>query len=148
MLPISLIQRENPVRLIHHAANCKHSCPPGSPGALEGCLSAGSAIVEIDVVPLADASFALIHDRDLSVETSGSGDAIQATRKQVKKLTYKVDGEITKHKIGFLEEAVEIFAPIRKPSDCSLISSPTPRSLRPSCANLWGSFPRCWIAFR
>jgi len=110
MLPISLIQRENPVRLIHHAAKCKHSCPPGSPAALDGCLSAGSAIVEIDVVPLADASFALIHDRDLGVETSGTGDAIQATRKQVRKLTYKVNGEITKHKIGFLEDAVEIFA--------------------------------------
>lgn len=110
MLPISLIQRDKPVRLIHHAANCKHSSPPGSPAALEGCLSAGSAIVEIDVIPLADGSFALIHDRDLGVETSGSGDAIQATRKQVKKLTYKVNGEITKYKIGFLEDAIEIFA--------------------------------------
>lgn len=110
MLPISLIQRENPVRLIHHAANCKPSCPPGSPAALEGCLSAGSAIIEIDVIPLADGSFALIHDRDLGIETSGSGDAIQATRKQVRKLTYKVNGEVTKHKIGFLEEAIEIFA--------------------------------------
>lgn len=110
MLPISLIQRENPVRLIHHAANCKQSCPPGSPAALEGCLRAGSAIIEIDVIPLADGSFALIHDRDLGIETSGSGDAIQATRKQVRKLTYKVNGEVTKHKIGFLEEAIEIFA--------------------------------------
>ncbi len=110
MLPISLIQRENPVRLIHHAANCKQSYAPGSPAALEGCLSAGSAIVEIDVIPLADGSFALIHDRDLSVETSGSGDAIQTTRKQVRKLTYKVNGEVTNHKIGFLEDAIEIFA--------------------------------------
>ncbi|MBG0787779.1 MAG: hypothetical protein H0S79_22035 [Anaerolineaceae bacterium] len=110
MLPISLIQRENPVRLIHHAANCKPTCPPGSPAALEGCLGAGSAIVEIDVIPLADGSFALIHDRDLSIETSGSGDAIQATRKQVRKLTYKVNGEVTKHKVGFLEDAIEIFA--------------------------------------
>ncbi|QRN82829.1 hypothetical protein JR338_10450 [Chloroflexota bacterium] len=110
MLPISLIQRENPVRLIHHAANCKQSYPPGSPAALEGCLRAGSAIIEIDVIPLADGSFALIHDRDLSVETSGSGDAIQATRKQVRKLNYKVNGEVTKHKVGFLEDAIEIFA--------------------------------------
>ena len=110
MLPISLIQRDHPVHLIHHAANCNHAFPPGSPAALESCLSAGSAIVEIDVIPLADASFALIHDRDLGVETSGAGDAIQATRSQVEKLTYKVNGQITNHKIGFLEEAIDIFA--------------------------------------
>ena len=110
MLPISLIQREKPVRLIHHAANCEPTNPPGSPAALEACLSAGSALVEIDVIPLADASFALIHDRDLSVETSGKGDAIQASRSQVEKLTYKADGQVTHQKIGFLEEAIEIFA--------------------------------------
>ena len=110
MLPISLIQREQPVRLIHHAANCDPSLPAGSPAALEACLSMGSALVEIDVIPLADGSFALIHDRDLSVETSGTGDAIQSTRSQIKKLTYKADGQITDQKIGFLEEAIAIFA--------------------------------------
>lgn len=110
MLPISLVQREQPVRLIHHAANCDPSLPAGSPAALEACLNAGSALVEVDVLPLADASFALLHDRDLSVETSGTGDAIQSTRSQIKKLTYKADGQITDQKIGFLEEAIEIFA--------------------------------------
>ena len=110
MLPISLIQREKPVRLIHHAANCNPAYPSGSPAALEACLSAGSALVEIDVLPLADASFALMHDRFLEIETSGTGDAIQSTRSQIKKLTYKADGQITDHKIGFLEEAIEIFA--------------------------------------
>ena len=110
MLPISLIQREKPVRLIHHAANCNPAYPSGSPAALEACLSAGSALVEIDVLPLADASFALMHDRFLEIETSGTGDAIQSTRSQIRKLTYKADGQITDHKIGFLEEAIEIFA--------------------------------------
>ena len=110
MLPISLIQREKPVRLIHHAANCNPAYPSGSPAALEACLSAGSALVEIDVLPLADGSFALMHDRFLEIETSGTGDAIQSTRSQIKKLTYKADGQITDHKIGFLEEAIEIFA--------------------------------------
>lgn len=110
MLPISLIQREQPVRLIHHAANCDPSLPAGSPTALEACLSAGSALVEIDVVPLADGSFALMHDRFLEVETSGKGDAIQSSRSKIEKLTYKVNGEVTSHKVGFLEEAIDIFA--------------------------------------
>jgi glycerophosphoryl diester phosphodiesterase len=110
MLPISLIQREQPVRLIHHAANCDPCLPAGSPTALEACLSAGSALVEIDVVPLADGSFALMHDRFLEVETSGKGDAIQSSRSKIEKLTYKVNGEVTSHKVGFLEEAIDIFA--------------------------------------
>lgn len=110
MLPETLESRQRPVRLIHHAANCGHKNPPGSVSALDACLSSGSAVVEIDVIPLGDGSFALIHDRDLSVETSGEGDAIQSTRGQVERLYYKVDGEIRDEKVGFLEDAVAIFA--------------------------------------
>ncbi len=110
MLPETLETRQRPVRLIHHAANCGHKDPPGSLNALDNCLASGSAVVEIDVIPLADGSFALIHDRDLSVETSGVGDAIQSTRGQIERLQYKVDGEICEEKVGFLEDAIAIFA--------------------------------------
>jgi glycerophosphoryl diester phosphodiesterase len=106
MLPETLDARERPVRLIHHAANCGHSHAPGSPAALAACLAAGAAIVEIDVLPLADGSFALLHDRDLSVETSAQGDAIRSTREQIEPLFYKTGGE----KVGFLENAIAIFA--------------------------------------
>ncbi len=110
MLPETFESRQRPVRLIHHAANCGHQNPPGSVSALEACLSGGPAVVEIDVIPIADGSFALIHDRDLSVETSGEGDAIQSTRKQIERLQYKVEGKVYEEKVGFLEDAVAVFA--------------------------------------
>lgn len=110
MLPETLDARKRPVRLIHHAANCGHIHAPGSPAALEACLTSGAAIVEIDVIPLADGSFALIHERDLAVETSGQGDAITATREQIEPLFYKVRGEVSTEQIGFLEDAIAIFA--------------------------------------
>lgn len=97
--------RKTPVRLIHHAANCDHGSQSGSLSALDHCLAAGAALVEIDILSLADGSFALLHDRGLSSQTSGEGDAIQSTRKDLQSLTYKS----SKEKIGFLEDAVEIF---------------------------------------
>jgi glycerophosphoryl diester phosphodiesterase len=108
MLPETLDLRERPVTLIHHAANCSHGLPPGSLSALEKCLSRGAAAVEIDVIPLADGSFALLHDRDLSLETDGEGEAPAATRQQVARLHYRVKGEIRDEKVGFLERAVAL----------------------------------------
>jgi hypothetical protein len=49
-----------PVTLIHHAANNGHTAPPGSLSALEHCLKAGTAVVEIDLIPLADGSFGVV----------------------------------------------------------------------------------------
>jgi len=108
MLPETLDLRENPVTLIHHAANCGHDAPPGSLSALEACLSAGAAAVEIDIIPLADGSFALLHDQDLELETNGKGKAPGMTREQIESLHYRVDGEITDEKVGFLENAIDL----------------------------------------
>lgn len=108
MLPETFEFRSRPVHLIHHAAHCHHDHPAGSLAALESCLRTGAARVEIDVIPLADGSFALLHERDLSVETSGVGDAVRATRREVETLTYKVEGQIRTEKIGFLEGAIDL----------------------------------------
>lgn len=99
-----------PVTLIHHAANHEHNAPPGSLSALESCLQAGAAVIEIDVIPLADGSFALLHEQDLSVETDGVGKAPQVGRKQVANLHYRIDGRITDEKVGFLESAINLLA--------------------------------------
>ena len=69
MLPETLHIRETPVTLIHHAANCGHQEPSTSLAALKRCLESGAYKVEIDVIPLADASFALLHDPDLAAQT-------------------------------------------------------------------------------
>ena len=96
------------IHLIHHAAHGNHAEPPGSLAALEHCLADGAAIIEIDILPLADGSFTLLHERDLSVQTSGAGDAVRATRDVVGQLTYKSNGTIFSEKVGFLESAIDL----------------------------------------
>ena len=100
--------RKRSVNLIHHAANSGHTDPPGSLAALKKCLTASAAFVEIDIFPLADGSFALLHERDLSQQTDGAGDAVRATRQQVQQLHYQMNGLVSPEPVGFLEEAVAL----------------------------------------
>ena len=100
--------REKPITLIHHAANCGHDDPPGSLSALQKCLSAGAAFIEIDLIPLADGSFALLHAPDLEEDTNGSGSAPEMTREQIEALKYVHKGRVTEESVGFLEGAVDL----------------------------------------
>ena len=102
--------RHHPVTLIHHAASSGEVAPPGSLAALENCLKAGAAVIEIDVIPLADGSLALLHEQDLAEETDGAGKAPQMKREQVQDLHYRLDGRVSDEKIGFLEGALELLA--------------------------------------
>ncbi len=108
MNPHSPLWREKPLILIHHAAQNGHAAPPGSLSALEICLEAGAAVVEIDLVPMADGSFALLHDQDLAAATDGAGKAPRMTREQVQNLHYRLDGTVSAEKVGFLEGAVDL----------------------------------------
>ena len=100
--------RQEPVTLIHHAANCGHDEPPGSLSALQKCLASGAAFIEIDLIPLADGSFALLHVPDLEEDTNGSGNAPEMARGQVQDLKYIHKGKITNETVGFLEGVVEL----------------------------------------
>jgi len=108
MLPEMYDLHKRPVTLIHHAASCGHDAPPGSLTALEKCLSTGAAVIEIDVIPLADGNFALLHDQNLEADTNGKGKAPQMKRAQIESLYYAVDGKVTEEKVGFLESAVAL----------------------------------------
>ncbi len=108
MLPETLDPRKKPVTLIHHSANCGYQAPPGSLSALARCLDTGAAVVEIDLIPLADGSYALLHGQNLESDTNGTGYAPQMKRAQIKNLHYVVDGEATDEKVGFLEDAVDL----------------------------------------
>ncbi len=110
MSPSAHNSHQKPVTLIHHAAQHDHHAPPGSLSALEGCLQAGAAVVEIDVLPLSDGSFALLHDQDLAAETNGSGKAPQMTRGAVQDLCYRWNGRVTDEKVGFLEDAIDLLS--------------------------------------
>ena len=110
-MPQNATQKQaQPVTLIHHAAQNGHDRPPGSLSALENCLKAGAAVVEIDVMPLADGSLALLHEQDLAAQTDGKGEAPRMGREQVKDLHYRVKGAVTDEKVGFLESALEMLA--------------------------------------
>jgi glycerophosphoryl diester phosphodiesterase len=110
MLPETLHIRKTPVTLIHHAANCGHQEPSTSLAALKRCLESGAHKIEIDIIPLADASFALLHDPDLAADTSGKGNATRMKRAEINRLSYKKDGKVTSEKVGFLEGAVDLLA--------------------------------------
>ena len=110
MSPTGNKPRQKPLTLIHHAAQLDHQAPPGSLSALEGCLQAGAAVVEIDIVPLADGSFALLHDQDLSVQTNGTGKGPQMRRAEVEALCYRWNDQVSEERVGFLEDVVDLLA--------------------------------------
>ncbi len=110
MLHESLKFPDKPITIIHHAANCDHAAPPGSLSALEKCLASKAAFIEIDVIPLADGSLALLHSQELEAQTDGRGKASQMKRGQIERLRYKLDGEVTDEKVGFLEAAIDLLA--------------------------------------
>jgi len=60
----------NRLLLIHHAASGQTPRPPNSLWALQACLEAGARAVEVDISPLADGEFVLLHGQCLA----GRGD--------------------------------------------------------------------------
>jgi len=100
----------NPLLLIHHSANRDHGYPAGSPPALRACLEAGARVVEVDISPLADGQFALLHGPMLDRETTGSGPIAGATAGQVRSLHYVHKGEGTPSPVpvGLLPDALDL----------------------------------------
>jgi glycerophosphoryl diester phosphodiesterase len=107
---------ENHLTLIHHAANCGHDDPPGSLSALQKCLASGASFIEIDIIPIADGNFALLHAPNLEEDTNGGGNAPKMTREQLQNLKYVHNGSVTEEKVGFLEGAVEL---LKKFPECA-----------------------------
>lgn len=95
-------------RIIHHAAQGCADFPPSSLSAIESCLSQGALAIEVDTFPTADGHYVLLHDLNLENHTNGSGNAATLKRSDLEILSYKVNGQRTKQKIGFLDEAVQL----------------------------------------
>ena len=68
------------------------------------------AAVEIDIIPLADGCFALLHNQNLEADTNGTGNAPQMRRAQIENLQYRVEGTVTSEKVGFLEDAIDLLS--------------------------------------
>jgi glycerophosphoryl diester phosphodiesterase len=92
--------------LIHHAANRGHNHPAGSLAALEACLAAGALVVELDILPLRDGGWALLHDNDLSKGTDGRGLATALTTEAVRRCRYRQRGRRDDEPVGLLAEAI------------------------------------------
>jgi len=94
--------------LIHHSARRQHTYPSSSVSAIRDCLESGARVVEVDITPLADGGFALLHDSDLARATDGSGPTPAATRAQVRDLHYAAGDTITSEAVGLLSQAVAL----------------------------------------
>lgn len=92
--------------LIHHAANRGGHIPPNSLQALNTCLESGARCVEVDIIPLADGDFALLHDHDLDTVTNGQGAVSALTSEQIISLRYTLQGEYTDEPVCTLSQAL------------------------------------------
>jgi len=96
--------------LIHHAANRRHGRPAGSVSAVTACLAAAARVVEIDIAPLADAAFALLHDERLEGATDGRGLVAQITAEQAQRTHYRCGDRVTDEPIGLLDQVIPLVA--------------------------------------
>ncbi|MBK9749913.1 MAG: hypothetical protein IPO91_24490 [Chloroflexi bacterium] len=80
-------------QIVHHMAalDAAHNAP-NSLNAVEACLAANAAAIEVDIMPLAGEDFLLVHDDVLESETTGQGRVSECTPETAKKLQLKQRG--------------------------------------------------------
>jgi glycerophosphoryl diester phosphodiesterase len=149
---------------VYHAARRGDRHPPNSLSGLADCLAAGAYLIEVDIAPLADGGFALVHDARLERVSEGRGLVPAATSAQVRGLHHRwrqqideslIDLPLTDEPLGLLSEAVELIAnypglaelqldlkPFRPLTDEVLLSllrhiAPAKTRVRISCAADW-----------
>ena len=94
--------------MVYHAAGRGNRFPPNSLGGLRDCLDAGAGFVELDINPLADGGYALLHDRFLEDETDGRGSVAAATGESVRSVRRRWRGELTAERVATLGDAVAL----------------------------------------
>jgi len=95
-------------KLVYHAARRGDRHPPSSLSGLADCLAAGASIIEVDIAPLADGGFALVHDARLEHVSEGKGLAPAATSAQIHGLHHRWHDALTDEPLGLLSEAVAL----------------------------------------
>ena len=113
-----------PLLLIHHANNRGKSHPPNSIIGLKMCLEAGARIVEVDISPLSDGDFILLHDRVLDGCTNGSGLVGAHTSDEVSGLRLVWRGGVTSEPVGLLSQAVDLVSRHPNPVELQLDLKP------------------------
>jgi glycerophosphoryl diester phosphodiesterase len=97
-------------QLIHHAASCGSGALPNTAAAVRDCLEAGAQAIEIDIIPLADGDFVLLHDPRLENATNGHGNVAEADRERVQRLFYKQNGQLSNTPVGTLSQVIELLS--------------------------------------
>lgn len=83
--------------------------PPNSLEAIQACLDADAAIIEVDITALADGDYLLVHDAELESETSGRGLVGECLLADARRLNIKHRGEVTPYRVPVLSEVVKLF---------------------------------------
>ena len=94
--------------MVYHAARRGDQFPPNSIGALRDCLDAGACFVEVDINPLADGGYALLHHRFLEDKTDGKGSVAAATGESVRALRRRWQGRLTDERVALLSDVVAL----------------------------------------
>jgi len=95
-------------KFVYHAARRGDQHPPSSLSGLADCLAAGASIIEVDIAPLADGGFALVHNARLERISEGKGLVPAATSAQIHGLHHRWHDAITDETLGLLSEAVDL----------------------------------------
>jgi len=145
--------------LVHHAARREHGHPPNSPAAVRACLEAAARAIEVDISPLADGHFVLLHGPFLEPETTGSGPVSEHTAAQVRTLHYTHGGTTSQAPVGFLAEVLDLLAAHPHPVELQLDLKPNiflsdavlarlAADLRPFGARVRVTSPADWVLRR
>ena len=89
-------------QLILHAANIDPQMPPGSLPGLELSLKAGINRIEVDVIPMKDGDFALLHEPKLENVSEVSGQVVEQSADFLQQVKYKGSAQ----NIGTLSQAI------------------------------------------
>lgn len=96
--------------MVFHAARCGDRFPLNSISGLCACLDAGARFVEVDINPLADGEYALLHERFLEDETDGKGSVAAATGQTVRALCRRWQGKLTDERVALLSDVAALAA--------------------------------------
>lgn len=90
--------------LILHAANLNNDFPPGSLPNLQAALEVGISRIEVDIIPLKDGDFALLHDPRLEKISESMGNVVDQDSPTIRSIRYK-NHQVT---FGTLAQAVPL----------------------------------------
>ena len=93
--------------IVHHmAALDGQPFPPNSLEAIQACLRAGAAWIEVDINALARDDYLLVHESRLEEETSSSGPVAACSPEQARRLSIRQAGKLTPYRVPLLSQVV------------------------------------------